>query len=300
MLARSVLHNTLHQQIDIASQNLSSTLAGQLLRMASLKYTNKLSGKRVLVFGGTSGVGFCVAEAALEYGAHVTISGSSPEKLSRAIDRLKGSYPENVDMIDGKTCDLAKLDDQQTSVESLLSFATQGGALDHISFSAGDVFKFLPISEVTPAYLHKTEFVRIIAPTTIAKLAPKYMRQSTSTSFTITSGIATDKPPAGWAVMASHGGAIEALVRGLAVDLKPVRVNGVQLGAVRTEIFDTISERMSMTTEQLEASLDKYAQQTLVGKLGRPEEVAEAYLYCMKDCFVTGSVIRTNGGILLV
>lgn len=267
--------------------------------MHSLKYTNKLFDKRVLVFGGTSGVGFCVAEAALEYGARVTISGSNSEKLAKALDRLKSSYPDKAQMVSGKTCDLSLLDKQEANVDNLLRFATSEGPLDHISFSAGDVFKILPLSEVTPTWVQKSETIRFYGPLTIAKLAPKYLRQSASSSLTFTSGTAGDKPPADWAVVASRVGALEALMRGLAIDLKPVRVNVVQLGAVQTELFDSLFNSMGLSTEQREAFLVKYTEGTLVGRLGIPEDAAEAYLYCMKDHFITGSVIKTNGGKLL-
>lgn len=264
--------------------------------MPTLKYINKLEDKRVLVFGGTSGVGFCVAEAALEHGARVTISSSNPERLARALDRLKASYPDKSDLVDGKACDLSDLDRQEANVQEVLRFATRDGPLDHISFSAGNVFKILPITEVTPADIQRSEAVRIFGPITIAKLSPTYIHQSPSSSLTITNGTMAEKPAPGWAVPASRGGALEALMRGLAVDLKPVRVNAVQLGTVHTELLNTLFNSMGLSTEQNEAARLKYERLTLVGRLGKPEEVAEAYLYCMKDHFVTGSVIKTNGG----
>ena len=72
------------------------------------KYTNKLHNKHVLIFGGTSGIGFCIAEACLEHGAHVTISGSNKARLDQSLSRLRNAYPDIPGSnIKGYTCDLS-------------------------------------------------------------------------------------------------------------------------------------------------------------------------------------------------
>ncbi|KAF3293688.1 hypothetical protein TWF132_004646, partial [Orbilia oligospora] len=60
-----------------------------------MKFTNKLASKNILIIGGTSGIGFAVAEASLEQDANVTIASSSPSKLQSAISRLQSAYPES-------------------------------------------------------------------------------------------------------------------------------------------------------------------------------------------------------------
>lgn len=84
------------------------------------------------------------------------------------------------------------------------------------------------------------------------------------------------------------------MTRGLAVDIAPIRVNLVSPGAIDTELFD----RLGM--QQKEQVLQMLAKQTLVGKVGRPQDVAEAYLYCMRDSFCTGTIFSSDGGRLLV
>lgn len=83
-------------------------------------------------------------------------------------------------------------------------------------------------------------------------------------------------------------------MRGLAVDLKPLRVNIVSPGAVHTEIFGTVP------AERLDTVLDGFRQKSTTGTVARPEDLAEAYIYIMKDHFVTGSIVESNGGRLLV
>ena len=83
-------------------------------------------------------------------------------------------------------------------------------------------------------------------------------------------------------------------MRGLAVDLAPhTRVNMVNPGAVHTELFDSIPK------ESLESVLQEFKNDTVLGKVGKPEELAEAYVYAMKDHFVTGAMITSDGGRLL-
>ncbi|OCK73329.1 NAD(P)-binding protein [Lepidopterella palustris CBS 459.81] len=262
-----------------------------------LKYTSKLTGKNILVFGGTSGIDFCVAEASLEYGATVTISSSNPSRLSTALSRLRTSYPSS--SITGYTCDVSDLSDLSTLEENLttlLDKVTENGAkkIDHIAFTAGDALSLPIVKNVTPTTLFSLANVRFVAPIFIAKLIPSYMSLAPASSFTITGGVNSSKPAPGWAIAAAWGSAIEGLMRGLTVDLAPMRVNVVVPSAVKTEIFERLG------TERMETVLKDYAIQTTVGDIGKPEDVAETYLYAMKDQFVTGSVLESNGGRLLV
>ena len=82
-------------------------------------------------------------------------------------------------------------------------------------------------------------------------------------------------------------------MRGLAVDMAPIRVNCVSPGAVHTELFNDIPE------DRLQSVLEGMAGGTLVGRVGKPEDVAEAYIYAMKDGFCTGTIIESHGGRLL-
>ena len=261
------------------------------------KYTSKLANRNILIFGGTSGIGFCVAEASFEHGACVTISSSNPTRLSNALNRLRSSYPDvPAEKLNGYTCNLADSDNLEANLDALLSKVTAGGEkkIDHIAFTAGDALDFPTIASVTPAAVKKLGGVRFIAPIMIAKLIPKYMNLTPASSFTITGGANTHKPVPGWSIAAGWGGALEGLMRGLAIDLKPLRVNMISPGLVKTELFNSLSP------ERLDMVMKNVATQTTVGVIGKPEDTAEAYLYAMKDQYVTAAVIHTNGGMFLV
>jgi len=257
------------------------------------KFINKLQGKRILIFGATSGIGFAVTEACVEQGATVIITGSKAERLETTIKRLQTSYGDLQSRVTAHICDLSNEETLEANIVQLLDAATANGSqkLNHISFSAGNIFGLPKITEVSIAQIRRIDVVRYLAPVMIAKHLAKHVEASADSSFTITGGVNSHKPSPGWAVAASGGGRNEALVRGLAVDLAPVRINLVAPGAVDTELL-----RGLLTPERREM----FTQKTLVKRLGRPEDTAEAYLYLMKDGFVTGTVIHTNGGALLV
>lgn len=261
-----------------------------------LKYTTKLAGKRVLILGGTSGIGFCVAEAALEHGAHVVLASSNPAKLQNAASRLRESYPELTaeQSVTTHACDLSDTSNLEGNLDSLLKAATAAGKLNHVVFTAGDALKIPGLFDLTPSIIQQAGVVRFVAPLLLAKLLHKYMDLSVQNSFTMTGGSNTQKPSPGWALMSGWGGAVEGVMRGLAVDLKPLRVNIVSPGAVHTEIFSGIAR------DNLEGVLQHFRNTSTTGTVGRPEDLAESYIYIMKDQFVTGSIIESNGGRLLV
>jgi NAD(P)-dependent dehydrogenase (short-subunit alcohol dehydrogenase family) len=174
----------------------------------------------------------------------------------------------------------------------LLEAATNNGAnkFNHISFSAGDNIVVDKIENITIPQLRRTELVRFLGPVMIAKHIQKYMGISADSSFALTGGLGSWKPFPGRTAAADLAARVEGLMRGLAVELAPIRVNLVSPGWIRTEFLKAV-------TPEVEKIL---VTKTLVGRFGRPEDTAEAYLYVMKDGFVTGSIVHTNGGYLLL
>ncbi|KAL4883786.1 hypothetical protein BJY04DRAFT_184396 [Aspergillus karnatakaensis] len=85
-----------------------------------------LHNTRVLLIGGTAGVGFGVARAALEQGASVILSSSNPNRVKNAIAELKNLYPEEpyVSRIAGRACDLSNEETMEEDIVNLFEFAT--------------------------------------------------------------------------------------------------------------------------------------------------------------------------------
>ena len=98
----------------------------------------------------------------------------------------------------------------------------------------------------------------------------------------------------GTSVVAGLAGAMESLTRALALELAPIRVNVVEPGVVRTELW------RELPTRERDGLFASAAESLPVGRAGEPEEVAEAYLYLMRGGFSTGSVVVVDGGTVLV
>ncbi|KAF3211419.1 hypothetical protein TWF191_010764 [Orbilia oligospora] len=239
-----------------------------------MKFTNKLASKNILIIGGTSGIGFAVAEASLEQGANVIIASSSSSKLQSAISRLQSAYPEFSNKIKGTTLNLSS-EDVEDQIIAAYEFATENGQnkLDHVVNTAGDSFSLPKLSEVTSAGAVAVTTVRYVGNLLLAKHVSKYINISPESSFTTTSGANSAKPGDGWSSIIGVATAVEGLTRALAKDLKPVRANCVSPGAIKTELFDRFGD-----AETVQKMVEVYAEKTLTGRIGTPEDVAESYL----------------------
>ncbi|RKK16313.1 hypothetical protein BFJ65_g9882 [Fusarium oxysporum f. sp. cepae] len=260
----------------------------------STKYINKLNGQRVLVIGGSTGIGFAVAEAALEHGANVVISSSNQSKIDSAIERLKTHINNNhlpIRKISGKVCNLAKPETIEANVKELLESASQDGKLDHVVFTAGDFNPSPSLDSATVSVISKIGMVRVMGALFVAKHLSSYINQTNRSSFTIT-GTTTDSRPAGagWSVLKAAAGGIEPMTRALCMDLKPVRVNCVTPGFVHTALFDGFPQDVR---DVIFPAMEK---DSVAGRLGTAEELAEAYVYLMKCTFATGSIVVVDGG----
>lgn len=234
----------------------------------------KLAGKHVLVIGGSSGIGFAVAKAALGEGALVTIASSNAEKLRGALDRLGGGESAVLDVTD------------EAGVQS---FFASSGEVDHIAFTAADwgpvdQTEFSETDLERAAELFEVRFWGALA---VVKHGAKCM--PSGASITLTNGMAAHRPDKGMATAAAMAGAVEHLVLGLAVELAPIRVNAVCPGAILTEAFDDVPPEFRKFQEARLAG-------QLLPRVGQPDEAAEAYLYLMRGSYTTGQILRVEGG----
>lgn len=255
------------------------------------KYTNKLAGARILVIGGSSGIGYCVAEACVEFGASVVISSSQQSRIDSSIDQLLKTYPSAKGRIAGHACDLSS-PSLEANIEKLFE---QCGApkFDHIVHTAGDSLATLKLEDATLESIQKAAMVRFNSPLLLAKHAPKYLNPGPVSSITLTTGSVSRKPNKDWSIVASYATGLHGMMRSLALDLAPIRVNLISPGAVLTPLWD------SMDKDKVESLMEHVKAKCTTGAVGRPEDVAESYLYVMRDWNVSGSVVDTNGGSLL-
>ncbi|KAF2646334.1 short chain dehydrogenase [Massarina eburnea CBS 473.64] len=264
-----------------------------------IKYTNKLSGARILIIGASSGLGYGVAEACIENGALVAAASSNPSRVNSAVEKLKSAYPSKTSNIHGLVVNLSKTEILEQELEKLFKEAVGkiGGAdgkLDHVIFTAGDALAMMKIQDMDINKIIQAGNVRFFAPLLAAKFVEIYLVPSPKSSYTITTGAIGERPNADWTVIGSYSGGHHAMVRNLAVDLKPIRVNGVAPGAVVTSLWNQIPE------EQRQGVFESLAEKVLVGKVGAVEDVVETYLAILKDGNMDGTIIRTDGGGTIV
>jgi len=234
-----------------------------------------LSGKRVIVIGGASGIGFAVAALARELGAEVVIASSHPANIDAAVARLPGATCSTVDLRD------------ETSVSRL--FANLG-AFDHLAITAGDWrgAMFAATRELDLVAARDGLAIRFWGALAAVKHASHTI--APNGSITLTSGMLAHRPSKGAPLAAAIGGAVEHLARGLAVDLAPVRVNAVCPGLVLTEhVKQMPRERLQM-----------YVARLPLPRAASPAEAATAYVYLMLNNYATGQILPVDGGGLVV
>jgi NAD(P)-dependent dehydrogenase (short-subunit alcohol dehydrogenase family) len=240
------------------------------------------------------GIGYAVVEAVIEHGGSAVIVSSNPKRIEQALDTVQKSYPSTVgtNRISGFPCDLANEETVEQDIVKI--FEQSGGSFNHIVYTAGEQNPAMSIATTTIKDIKDATKVRYIAAVIMAKHAPKYMTKGPDSSITLTTSISGQKPLPGWSPISGARTAVNGLGMSLAYDLKPIRVNVIAVGLVDTGLWGIHAAHKDTIFEMFKSK------KSTTGRVPLPEDVAEAYIYCMKDKNVTGSIISTNGGTLLV
>ncbi|HEY1472158.1 MAG TPA: SDR family oxidoreductase [Candidatus Acidoferrum sp.] len=237
-----------------------------------------LSQQRVVVLGGSSGIGLAVAQQVVAQGASAVIVSSNADRVKQAVATLDGKA-------EGHTLDLS-------NEHGIESFFLRLGDFDHLVFTAGDT---LQLNELIATDLNKARHafeLRYWAVLAAVKYASTHIR--TGGSIVLTTGIAGERPHKGWTLAASVCGAIVSLTRALAVELAPIRVNSVSPGVVRTNLWKNMQEK------ERDGMYESVGKTLLVGRVGEASEIARAYLFLMQEGYSTGQTVVVDGGGVLI
>jgi NAD(P)-dependent dehydrogenase (short-subunit alcohol dehydrogenase family) len=233
--------------------------------------SDRLKGARVLVLGGSSGIGLATAAAAAADGAFVTIASRSQSKLDAALAGLAG----NARAIVLDTGDEAAVE----------RFFTDEAPWDHVVVSAAQTrtgpVRTLGLSDAKAAM--ESKFWGAYRVARAAKI-------KNGGSLTFVSGFLSVRPSASSVLQGAINAALEALARGLALELAPVRVNAVSPGLIATPLW------AGMADDKREAMFAGAAQRLPARRVGQPEDVANAVLFLATTSFATGSTVRVDGG----
>jgi NAD(P)-dependent dehydrogenase (short-subunit alcohol dehydrogenase family) len=238
---------------------------------------NRLNGLRICIVGGSSGIGFETAKSLASLGAEIIISSRNKKNLEKAAAEIKG-------IVSIVAFDAKNEDECQRAMQSIKK-------IDHLVLALSGGKGGGPFSSIESADLKKAFEGKFWPHFSLAQKSLPYLSQSGSITF-VSAGSARAALP-GTAGLSAVNSAIEGLIKPLAVELKPLRINAVSPGVIDTPWWDSFPEN------QKHAMFKKFATITPVGRVGKPQDVAEAIVFLITNSFMTGCVIECDGGLRL-
>lgn len=237
-----------------------------------------LKGKKVVIIGGSSGIGLATARLAASKGAKVIIASSKQERIDSALQEIKS---ESI----GYVLDVTDEIQIKTLFEKI-------GSFDHLIFTAGENLILANVEDTLLEDARNFFNIRYWGAFAVVKYAAPFI--NSTGSIVLTSGIASNRPNKGWALGASICAAMEGFTRAMAMELAPIRVNIVSPGVVKTQLWNGMSES------------DREAMYTTIGnalpvkRVGEAEDVAKTFVYLLEQEYGTGQTLIIDGGTSLV
>ncbi|MBV9221574.1 MAG: SDR family oxidoreductase [Methylobacteriaceae bacterium] len=230
-----------------------------------------LKGKRVLVIGGSSGLGLATAQAFSAAGSQVTIAARAGERLDKAREQVGAG-------VTSRPLDI-------TDEGAIERFFAEGEAWDHVVITASST-RPGPVRGLALADAYASMNSKFWGPYRIARV----VKIAEGGSLTLVSGLLGRRPSASSVLQGAINAAVEALGRGLALELSPIRVNTVSPGLIRTPLHDRMPE------DKRQAMYEQVAARLPVKRVGEAPDVANAVLFLAATPFATGSTVFVDGG----
>ena len=238
--------------------------------------TNNLTGKNVVIIGGTAGIGLAAAQAAAELGANVWAAGRSEAHIEKAKQASNGTF--EVRQADTHDAD------------SLEAIFKEVSTIDHlVSAAVGGERTLKPFLEQTEDQF-KAAYDKLWGYGKVVRTGAPYL--ATDSAITLVSGSPARKINPAQSALSCVGASVENMVRCLAVEMAPVRVNVVSPGIVDTAMFDWMGDGKD---EKMQAMTSSH----LIKRAGKSEEVAAGIIFVMQNSFVTGTTVDVDGGRIL-
>jgi NAD(P)-dependent dehydrogenase (short-subunit alcohol dehydrogenase family) len=236
-----------------------------------------MSSQHTVIVGGSSGIGLATARHLLASGAQVTITGRSQTRLEAARRQL------------GPAAQVVAMD--AAAADALPAQFAQIGKFDHLVLALGSGKGIGPFASVSLADVKLGFEEKVYAHFATAQAALPFLNPTGSVTFV--SAVSAHAALPGTAGIGAANAAVAALVPILAVELKPLRVNGVSPGVIDTPWWDAMPE------PQKQAMFTEFAAKTPVSRVGRAEDVAQAIAFLIGDDFMSGQMLICDGGLRL-
>jgi NAD(P)-dependent dehydrogenase (short-subunit alcohol dehydrogenase family) len=241
------------------------------------EYQEDIVSNRVVIVGGTSGIGLATARRLLKDGMAVIVAGRNKDRLDAALAELGTSATgQTVDARD--EADLARLFDEI-------------GPIDHVVVTVTGPSGTTPFREIDRDQLQAHYTGKLMAHTATMQAALPHL--NAGGSITLVSAASAGGAMPTTAALAAINAGVEAMVPVLAVELAPVRVNAVSPGVIDTDWWNFLPDGARVEV------FDSIAATTPVGRVGTADDVADAIEFLVGNTFTTGIVIRVDGGARL-
>ena len=245
---------------------------------------NEIKNKSILITGGATGIGFAMAKKYSEKGALVTICGRRKEKIEEALKLLNNN-------VEGLIADVTIDSDRNKIIETTIN---HGSKIDVLINNAGNMYRG-NIDELEEVKLLEIFNSNVISGMMLLGKAKKYLKKSKGVNIFIGS-VHNRRAFPGASPYAATKGALETLTKVLAAELgkDKIRVNCVVPGAVFTEI----NQRAGLFDDKTaKKRLDSMSKIHALGRIGEPEEIAEAVEYLISSKWTTGAILDVDGGL---
>jgi NAD(P)-dependent dehydrogenase (short-subunit alcohol dehydrogenase family) len=243
----------------------------------------RLSRKKALITGGTTGIGFATAKRFLEEGAQVAISGQNQERLQDALSKLGHNAI-------GVLADLSLVNNVQTMIDQVKQ---NFGSLDILVANAG-ITKPAPVNAVNEAHINEQFDVNFKGVFFTVQKALSILNNPAS--IVLNTSCLDEMGMPGMSIYAASKAAVRSLARSFSAELvgQGIRVNAISPGPIETPIYS----KLGMPAEELQAMSNQLIQQIPMGRFGQADEIAKAVLFLASDdsSFMLGEEIVVDGG----